>query len=75
LARRVSFGSGACRSFRSVIGAPSETNCSSYFLPWPSVAAQETLDACRVAKFPTSLHVPADDSTDGTGTPSSFGLS
>jgi hypothetical protein len=46
-----------------------------YFLPRPSVAAQETPDACRVAKFPTSLHVPADDSTDGTGTPSSFGLS
>jgi hypothetical protein len=39
------------------------------------VAAQDTLDAFRVAKFPTSLHVPADDSTDGTGTPSSFGLS
>ena len=58
----------------TLIGEPSDSNWSSYFLPFPSVAIQETLDTCCAAKFPICLHVPVDGSTDGIGSPSSLGL-
>src|SRR5271169_4029992 len=60
---------------RTLIGEPSDSNWSSYFLPLLSVAIQETLDTCCRAKFPICLHVPADNSADGTGSPSTLGLS
>ena len=60
--------------FRTFIGEPSDSNCSSYFLPFPSIALQEMLETCLVAKLPSCLHIPADDSTNGTGRPSTLGL-
>src|SRR5260370_15626093 len=33
-----------CRIFRNVIGEPSDSNCSSYFLPFAVVAVQEMLE-------------------------------
>jgi hypothetical protein len=56
------------------MGAPSDTNSNSYFLPFLSVAEQETLETCPAAKFPSCVHVPADNSTNGTGRPSTLGL-
>src|SRR6516165_7893838 len=57
------------------MGEPSESNRSSYFLPCASVALQETLDTCCLAKLPTCLHAPVEGSTDGTGNPSALGPS
>ena len=56
-----------CLTLRSVIGEPSDWNCSSYFLPLLSVAAHEMLATCRAAKFPSCLQYPADNSTERTG--------
>src|SRR5205807_7644997 len=64
-----------CLIRRTVIGVPSDSNCSSYFFPFLSAAEQEMLEICWVAKFPICLHVPEDNSTDGTGRPSTFGRS
>src|SRR5487761_2801842 len=60
-------------TLRIVMGEPSDSNCNSYFLPSLSVAEQEILEPCPAAKFPSCLHVPADNSTNGTGKPSTFG--
>lgn len=72
---------GCCRivggdglTLRRVIGKPSDTNCNSYVLPFLSIALQEILETCLAAKFPSCVHVPADNSTNGTGRPSTFGL-
>jgi len=64
-----------CRIRRSVTGSPSDSNCSSYFRPSLAVAAQEMLETCRVAMIPNCRHVPVEDSTSGTGRPSTFGRS
>src|ERR1700730_5218626 len=69
------FVSGACLSLVILIGAPSDWNSSSYFLPFLSIALQEMLETCLVAKLPSCLHIPADNSTNGTGRPSTLGLS
>src|SRR5262249_58796061 len=57
------------------IGEPSETNCSSYRRPCLSTAEQEMLEMRLVAKLPTCLQVPDDNSMRGTGMPSAFGRS
>ena len=59
---------------RIVIGEPSDSNCNSYLLPCLSTALQVILETCLAAKFPSCLHIPADNSTNGTGRPSTFGL-
>ena len=54
-ARSRSDGSADCRNRRNVIGVPSDSKLSSYFLPFWSVAAQVMLDTCRVMKLPIEL--------------------
>ncbi len=56
------------------IGAPSDSKSNSYFLS-SFAALHLMLETCCVLKFPTCLQIPADDSTDGDGSPSTFGLS
>src|ERR1700688_127002 len=75
LARRFSSVSEDCRIFRKVIGEPSDSNCSSYFLPFAVVATQEVLEMGVFVMMPICLQVPADGSADGTGRPSTLGLS
>src|SRR5207249_12283593 len=60
---------------RTAIGAPSDWYCSSYVLPFLSVAVQVMLESSSVTKLPTCLQRPAVDSTEGTGRPSAFGMS
>src|SRR5947207_14295073 len=74
LARALSVNGEDRLIFRTFIGEPSDSNCSSYFLPFPSIALQEMLETCLVAKLPSCLHIPADNSTNGTGRPSTLGL-
>src|ERR1700730_19448351 len=64
-----------CLARRTVIGGPSDSKCSSYFLPFLSTALHEMLEICRAAKFPSCLQIPADNSMNGTGRPSTLGLS
>src|SRR2546430_10051334 len=73
LARALSVNGEDRLIFRTFIGEPSDSNCSSYFLPFPSIALQEMLETCLVAKLPSCLHIPADSSTNGTGRPSTLG--
>src|SRR3954469_21496740 len=62
-------------TLRRVIGEPSDSKCNSYFLPFLSTALQEMLEICRAAKFPSCLQNRADNSMNGTGRPSTLGLS
>jgi hypothetical protein len=56
------------------MGEPSDSKRISYLLPFLSVAEQTMVETCNAAKFPSCLHIPAEDSTNGTGRPSTFGL-
>src|SRR5262249_17246166 len=66
---------GDKRTRRRLMGEPSDSNRSSYFLPFLSVAEHETLETCLVAKFPSCRQTPLDNSTSGSGRPSTFGRS
>src|SRR5260370_38184258 len=74
LARRRSVTCEDRLIFRTFIGEPSDSNRSSYFLPFPSIALQEMLGTCFVAKLPSCFHVPADNSTFGTARAGSLRL-
>src|SRR3979411_3086000 len=62
-------------TLRTLIGEPSDSKCNSYFLPFLPAALQEMLEICLAAKFPSCLQNPADNSVNGTGRPSTLGLS
>ena len=60
-------------TLRNVIGEPSDSKRNSYCLPFLSVAEQAMLEICPIARLPICLHIPDDNSTVGTGRPSTFG--
>src|SRR5471032_1534506 len=75
MALRLSVGTGDSLTLITRIGEPSVSNCSSYFLPVVPAELQEMLETWPLAKFPSCLHIPVDNSTSGAGRPSTFGRS
>src|SRR5579863_9290582 len=65
---------GPGRTLRTVMGEPSDSKRISYLRPFLSIAEQAMLETWPAAKFPSCVQLPADNSTTGTGRPSTFGL-